>query len=250
MPQSPSSKLGAVQPAGDADLVARVSRKDHVAFEALMRRYNGRLFRVARSILKNDAEAEDALQEAYLEVYRHIAQFRGGSQLSTWLTRIVINQALMRVRKEKRDRVVLSFGRRQSGAVHEPEAGMPDINEVADERVESPGESAVRGEIRRILERRIDELPVTFRTVFVMREVEEMSVEETAECLSIPEATVRTRLFRARALLRAALSRDLDLAAGDAFSFAGERCDRIVAGVLSRVDKLQPLPTTDLLSGG
>jgi RNA polymerase sigma-70 factor (ECF subfamily) len=193
-----------------------------------MRRYNGKLFRVARAILKDDAEAEDALQDAYLDAYRHIDEFRGEARLTTWLTRIVINQALMRLRKHKRDHVVVPF---EDGRATEPDPAEAD---VADERSESPPAATLRAEIRRALERRIDELPTAFRTVFVMREVEDMTVEETAECLSIPSATVRTRLFRARALLREALARDMDMATVDVFSFAGERCDRIVAGVLAR----------------
>ena len=107
--------------------------------------------------------------------------------------------------------------------------------DIPDNRAEPPQSATLRGEVRRILERRIDELPVAFRTVFVMREVEEMSVEETAESLGIPPATVRSRLFRARALLREALARDIDVAAADVFSFAGARCDRIVDAVLSRL---------------
>ena len=106
---------------------------------------------------------------------------------------------------------------------------------MADDTLESPPDAVLRGEMRRLLERRIDDLPVAFRTVFVMRDVEDLSVQETAECLAIPAATVRTRLFRARALLREALARDLDAATSDVFGFAGERCDRIVAGVLARV---------------
>ena len=113
---------------------------------------------------------------------------------------------------------------------------------MADEKSESPTSAALRAEVRRILERRIDELPVAFRTVFVMREVEDMTVEETAACLSIPAATVRTRLFRARALLREALARDMDSATVEVFGFAGERCDRIVAAVLARLVALQPPP--------
>ena len=109
---------------------------------------------------------------------------------------------------------------------------------MADAKAESPTDATMRGEVRRIIERRIDELPVAFRTVFVMREVEDMTVEETAACLSIPAATVRTRLFRARALLREALARDMDSATVEVFGFAGERCDRIVAGVLARVSIL------------
>ena len=199
------------------------------AFESLMRKHNGRLFRVARAILKDDAEAEDALQDAYLDAYRHIEDFRGGSQLSTWLTRIVINQALGRLRKQKRERVVVPFGRRRPGKSSDKQLDLPD------EKGESPTNAALRAEVRRMLERRIDELPVAFRTVFVMREVEDMTVEETAACLSIPAATVRSRLFRARALLREALARDMDTATLDVFPFAGQRCDRIVAAVLRRI---------------
>ena len=211
----------------DPSLAARVATGDRMAFEALMRRHNGRLFRVARAILKDDADAEDALQEAYLEAYRHIAGFKGQASLVTWLTRIVINQSLMRLRRHRRDRVVVRFSDRMAD---EPER--PD-EEVMDETAESPVAAAVRAEARRMLERRIDELPVAFRTVFVMREVDEMSVEETAECLSIPAATVRSRLFRARALLREKLARDMDRATGDVFGFDGDRCDRVVARVLA-----------------
>jgi RNA polymerase sigma-70 factor, ECF subfamily len=214
--------------ADDAELVARIACEDHTAFETLMRRHNTRLFRIARAILRDDAEAEDALQDAYLDAYRHIGDFRGSAQLGTWLTRVVINQALMRLRKQKRDRVVVHFGERDTSEGDQTNA------EVADERVESPPDATLRGEIRRMLERRIDELPVAFRAVFLMREVEDMTVQETAECLSIPEATVRTRLFRARALLRESLARDMDIATMDVFGFAGERCDRIVDGVLAR----------------
>ena len=224
-PSAPTPKPASVD---DAELVGRIARHDQAAFEILMRRYNGKLFRVARAILKDDAEAEDALQEAYLDAFRHIDEFRGEARLSTWLTRIVINQALVRLRKHRRDRVVVPF---EDGRATEPDAAEAD---VADERSESPPAATLRAEIRRALERRIDELPMVFRTVFVMREVEDMTVEETAECLSIPSATVRTRLFRARALLREALARDMDMATLDVFSFAGERCDRIVAGVLAR----------------
>jgi RNA polymerase sigma-70 factor (ECF subfamily) len=214
--------------AADAALVERILRRDDTAFEALMRRYNGRLFRVSRAILKDDRDAEDALQDAYLEAFRHIGQFRGDAQLGTWLTRIVVNQALMRLRRQKRDRVVLPFRRR------EDEADEPEV-QVADQKTESAPDALLRAEMRRLLERRIDELPVAFRTVFVMREVEDMSIEETAASLSIPATTVRTRLFRARALLREALARDFDTAALNVFGFAGARCDRIVASVLARV---------------
>ena len=194
-----------------------------------MRRYNPRLFRVARAILKDEAAAEDALQDAYVHAYRQLSSFRGDSDMGTWLTRIVINQSLMQLRKRKRERVVVAFAR---PAPSQPEGGESD---VVDTRGELPSDAALRGEIRRMIERRVDELPVAFRTVFVMREIEEMTAQETAAALGIPEATVRTRLFRARALLSEALERDMDRARGDVYAFAGARCDRIVAAVLARI---------------
>ena len=211
----------------DSVLASRSVEGDDRAFEALMRRFNQKLFRVARSILRNDADAEDALQEAYLQAYRRLPDFRGDSQLGTWLTRIVINQSLMRLRAGKRDRVVLSF---TQGDDDDPR----DLD-VADEKAESPTDAAFRAEIRRLLEHHIDALPLPMRTVLVMRDVEEMSVQETADSLGIPPATVRTRLFRARAMLRDMLARGTDTATLDVFGFDGERCDRIVAGVLARL---------------
>jgi RNA polymerase sigma factor (sigma-70 family) len=215
-------------PADDADLVRRIVLRDNAAFETLMRRYNGRLFRVARAILKDDRDAEDALQDAYLDAFRHMSGFKGDAQLGTWLTRIVVNQALMRLRRQKRERVVVPF--------HDPERGSdaPEV-QVADRTRESAPESLLRAEMRGLIERRIDELPLAFRTVFVMREVEDMTVQEIAEALVVAPATIRTRLFRARALLREALARDFDTATLNVFGFAGARCDRIVAAVLARV---------------
>ena len=215
--------------ATDASLVTRTAAGDHAAFEALMRRYNGRLFRAARAILKDDAEAEDAVQDAYLDAYRHMQDFRGDSQVGTWLVRIAVNHALMRLRKQKRGSVVVSFDQREPG-----DSGKI-VDQLADDRNEAPTDTMLRGEIRQILERRIDELPMSYRTVFILREVEEMSVEETSAALGIPSATVRTRFFRARALLRQALVRDVDMVTGDVFGFAGARCDRIVAAVIARL---------------
>ncbi|HEX7088062.1 MAG TPA: RNA polymerase sigma factor [Vicinamibacterales bacterium] len=223
--------------AEDLELAHRVAQADHEAFERLMRQNNGKLFRIARSILRDDADAEDALQDAYLDAYRHITSYRGGSRLSTWLTRIVINHALMRLRKDRRDRQLVPF----------PEQGQTDtaVPEPRDEHAESPDGAAFRAELRRLIERRIDELPEGFRTVLVMRDLEEMSSQEIAECLDIPPATVRTRLFRARAMLRASLARDVDLAATNLFGFAGARCDRIVARVLARLQTGSDLIRSD-----
>ena len=225
-------------PVDDADLVRRIVLRDDSAFEALMRRYNGRLFRVARAILKDDEDAEDALQDAYLDAFRHMSAFKGDAQLGTWLTRIVVNQALMRLRRQKRERVVLPF--------HDPERGSDAAEgQVADRTTESAPEGLLRAEMRRLIERRIDDLPLAFRTVFVMREVEDMTVQEIADILTVPPTTVRTRLFRARALLREALARDFDTATLNVFGFAGARCDRIVAAVLARVQAENDTPVRD-----
>jgi RNA polymerase sigma-70 factor (ECF subfamily) len=220
--------------AADTSLVERSGTGDQTAFEALMRRYNGKLFRIARSIVRDDSDAEDVLQDAYIDAYRHIHDFRGDAHVGTWLTRIVINQALMRMRKARRRSVIVPFREPRKDDGHGPDL------DVADDRSESPSSQVLRGEIREILERRIDELPLSFRTVFIMREVEDMSVPETAECLGISPATVRTRLFRARALLRESLAREMDVATGDVFAFAGARCDRIVAAVLARAQLEEP----------
>ena len=222
----PLSSVAAPPLLDDQELAERITARDHAAFETLMRRYNTRLFRAARAILKDDDEAEDAVQDAYIDAYRHIGDYRGGARLGTWLVRIVINRALMRLRRQKRHGVIVPFGADGDASAHA---------DLEDRRAEPPSTTALRAEIRKVLERRLDELPVAFRTVFMLREIEEMSVEETAEALGIPPATVRTRLFRARALLREALARDLDVAAGDVFGFAGSRCDRIVAAVLTRI---------------
>lgn len=220
------SATSPADPAGldDAELARRIGQHDERAFEALMRRHNRMLYRLARSILDDDAEAEDALQDAYLAAYRGIAGFRGGARLSTWLARIVINEAYARLRKRRRA-VVLPIAADPIGE----EDAMPDPD------AERPDQSALRAELRAILMRRVDALPEQFRTVFVLRDVEELSVEETAECLAIPAATVRTRTFRARALLRESLAREIDVATVEAFGFEGERCDRIVGAVLARL---------------
>jgi RNA polymerase sigma-70 factor (ECF subfamily) len=218
--------------APDLALAERIARRDAAAFEQLMRQHNGRLFRIVRAILKDDTEAEDALQDAYVDAYRHIEAFKGEAQLGTWLTRIAVNHALMRLRKHRRERQVIP--------IHESDTDvLTEADLLPDPTAESPAASIIRGEMRELLERRIDELPVAFRTVFVMREVEEMTVDETASALGIPAATVRTRLFRARALLRNALADDIDVATRDVFGFAGARCDRIVAAVLERTREHQ-----------
>lgn len=198
-----------------------------------MRRHNQTLYRTARSILRDDIEAEDVVQDAYLLAYRNIDKFRGDAKLSTWLTRIVINEAIARSRKNKRRAEVIRLdGEPQCNG----DAAEVNMNDSAPE---SPEHAVMRSQARAMLEAKIDRLPEVFRTVFVLRALEEMSVEETATCLDIPEATVRTRFFRARSLLREALSREIDFAFEEAFAFDGERCDRIVAGVLARLKSIE-----------
>jgi RNA polymerase sigma-70 factor (ECF subfamily) len=227
-----SLAAGAADTLDDAELVRRVGCRDEHAFELLMRRHNQMLYRIARSILRDDAEAEDAVQDAYLAAFRNIGGFRGGSRLSTWLARIVINESYGLLRKRKRAGVVLPFSP-QSGPW---DAGERDAEEGAmtEASSEQPDAAASRSEVRGLLERNIDALPDQFRTAFILREVEEMSVDEAAACLGVPAATVRSRTFRARALLREAMAREVDVATVHAFGFAGARCDRIVAGVLAR----------------
>lgn len=211
----------------DAQLAAQAAQGDAQAFEIIMRRHNRLLFRTARSILKNDADTEDALQEAYLRAWRALGSFRADAKLSTWLVRIVINEALGRLRRRGAQVIPLDTAMDSNES---PLDTAPDENPQA-----QPERSAMRGEMRRLIEARIDELPDVFRTVFMLRAVEEMSVEEAATALDIPEATVRSRFFRARGLLREGLSRDIDVGIDEAFSFDGSRCDNIVARVLARI---------------
>jgi RNA polymerase sigma-70 factor (ECF subfamily) len=225
------SKAG-LQHASGPELMALVAAGDPGAFEQLMRQHNQLLYRTARSIIKDEAEAEDIVQEAYLLAYRKAASFRAEASLSTWLTRIVINEAAGRLRKLRRRADIIPI---VAGADLIGGAGEEVMSEAYGTSSEMPDEAALRAEARRLIEARVDALPASLRIVFVLRAMEDMSVPETASALGIPEATVRSQFFRARGLLRAALERDFDNAAASAFSFAGERCDRIVKGVLARM---------------
>jgi RNA polymerase sigma-70 factor (ECF subfamily) len=209
----------------DAELARRVGVGEEAAIRLLTKRYNQTLYRTARAILRDDAEAEDAVQEAYLKAIRGIGGFRSDARLSTWMVRITVNEALGRLRKVKRAAEVIPL----AGDLGE---GVENYDPM-DEKTATPEEETLRAEARRIMESKIDALPEAFRTVFVLRALEELSVEETASVLAIPEATVRTRFFRARSQLREALSRELDVALDDAFHFAGERCDRITERVIA-----------------
>ena len=211
----------------DADLAARAVQGDPRAFELIMRRHNRLLYRTARSVLKNDQEAEDAVQEAYFNAWKALGSFRADARLSTWLVRIVLNEALGRLRR-RHGNVVPMEPDDGSGTATMGVSPEADVNE-------QPDRQASRAEMRRVIEARIDALPEIFRTVFVLRAVEEYTVDEVAVVLGIPEITVRTRFFRARSLLREGLARDVDHALEGAFPFAGARCDRTVARVLARL---------------
>ncbi len=208
-------------------LARRIALGDRLAFEVLMRRHNRRLYRLARAVLRDRAEAEDALQECYLSVYRSIGHFRGDSSLSTWLCRLLLNECLGRRRRRVRRQSLAPMVSAASETLE------PEIGAAADHP--TPEQSVARAQLRAVLERSIDELPAPFRVVFVCREVEELGVEDTAQCLGIAPATVRSRHFRARRLLRAALQRTLGRAANDVFEFGGTHCDRIVEAVLARL---------------
>lgn len=220
--------VAAVADRSDDQALARsVLRGDRAAFEGLMRANNRRLFRLARATLRDDAEAEDALQDAYLQAYRTIGGFRGDSTLSTWLSRVVLNECLARLRRaSRRQRIVPIVAWTEEIDI--------EMRNVSDD--DEPDRSLMRAQMRALLERKLDALPVAFRTVFVLRSVEDLSVEETADVLSLPESTVRSRHFRARSLLRDALVQEFDVAERDAFGFDGARCDRLVAGTLARID--------------
>jgi RNA polymerase sigma-70 factor, ECF subfamily len=216
--------LPSLEGLADAELVTAVRSGEPRAMEALMRRHNRTLYRTARAILRDDAEAEDAVQEAYIRAYRGLEGFRGESKLSTWLVRIVANEALMRRRRRARSAEVIPMDTGEQ----------PETAEMANDA--SPELETLRGQMRELLEARIDRLPDAYRAVFVLRALEEMSVEETAAALGIPGPTVRTRYFRARSLLREALARDIDITMEDAFGFAGARCDGIVRKVLQALE--------------
>ena len=213
-------------------LMALVAAGDGTAFEVLMRKHNQLLFRTARSIVRDETEAEDVVQEAYLLAYRKAAGFRGEASLSTWLVRIVVNEANGRLRKQRRRADIIQLVPGGDGGDGGEEDSMDDAFGAAPE---APDEAALRAEARKLIEARIDALPDKLRTVFVLRAIEDLSVQETAEALGIPDVTVRSQFFRARGLLREALARDFDNAAASAFSFDGARCDRIVAAVLARL---------------
>jgi RNA polymerase sigma-70 factor (ECF subfamily) len=216
--------------AGERNLVERAKSGDQSAFRAIMEQNNRRLYRVARAVMKDDTEAEDVVQETYLRAFFNLSKFRGESSLTTWLTRIALNEALGRKRKQ---RAMVTLETVETAQ----ETSAQIIKFPAMTTETDPERSAAQHEIRKLLQRAMDALPEPFRVVFVMRDVEEISIEEAATHLGIRPETVKTRLYRARRLLRQSLGGQLASTLKDTFPFAGARCARITEAVLSRLRK-------------
>jgi RNA polymerase sigma-70 factor (ECF subfamily) len=210
-------------PLTDDDVVRRVIAGETELFEILMRRYNQRVYRTVRAIVRNDDEAEDVMQQAYVNAYEHLRQFAGDAKFSTWLTRIAINEALARVRKRGL-RVV-----EDESEIMEIESSDPD-----------PEQLAAASELRGVVESEIASLPDSYRTVLMLREVEGLSTSETAQCLDVNEDVVKTRLHRARTILRDNLYRRAGLTFESLFEFGNARCDRVVAAVFARIATASP----------
>lgn len=206
----------------DEDIVERIRAGQTDLFELLMRRYNQRLYRVARAVLRDDGEAEDVTQDAWVRAFEHLDQFAGRARFSTWLTRIALHEAWARSRRR---------GRFESIDTRGEESG--PMNVTASDR--DPEHGAFDREVSAVLETAIEALPEAYRSVFVLREMEDLSTAETAECLELTEQTVKTRLHRARGLLRRHLLARVGTATATSFAFAGARCDRMVASVLARI---------------
>lgn len=208
----------------DQEAVARVRSGDKASFELLMRRHNRRVFRAARAILKRDDEAEDVMQDAYVRAYEHLGEFRGDAGFGTWVARIAVHEAFARLRRERR----FSSAAPPS---EEPTSMLPEPDRTPEQLVNDH-------QLRDVLEQAIDRLPDDFRAVFVLRAVEQMSGAETADCLGIPEETVKTRLHRAKLRLQDLVMTSLDANSERAYDFHLVRCDRVVSGVLKRLNAL------------
>ncbi len=206
----------------DEDVIREVLAGNTGMFELLMRRYNERVYRAARAIVREEQDAEDVMQQAYVNAFTHLAQFNGSARFSTWLTRIAINESLARMRRQ--------------GRYETCDIDRIDVEPVASRRaLENPERQAFARELRALLEWAIDALPDGLREVFMLREVEGLNTAETAECLGVSDDVVKTRLSRARAALRRLLFDRTGATAADAFRFYRPRCDRIVASVLVRI---------------
>ncbi|CAM5222385.1 RNA polymerase sigma-70 factor OS=Castellaniella defragrans OX=75697 GN=HNR28_000892 PE=3 SV=1 [Castellaniella defragrans] len=228
-----ASVAGDITPFDDLTLFREAADGKTSAFDQLMRRYNQRMYRAARGILHDEMEAEDAVQEAWWKAYNHLSEFRSEALPSTWLTRIVVNEALMRLRRNKTREAVIQWV--DLGDSQRPDSMSKPESTPTLPTTEQPDQLTWRAELRALIEKQIDALPDAYREVFLLRGVEEMPSVEVAAVLDMPEATVRVRYMRARRLLQHALQGPLDQCVRDAFSFAGTRCDRIIVRVHSRM---------------
>ena len=210
----------------DAELVRRALGRDEAAVRAIMQANNRRLYRLARGVLRNDAEAEDVVQETYVRAFTHLEQFRGDSSLSTWLSRIAMNEALGRLRRQ---RPSVEWSTLPQGVLEAQIIQFPLTSS------EDPEKTMAQREIQHVVEHAIDELPEPFRLVFITRVIEGMNVEETAEILGLKPETVKTRLHRARNLLRENVEKKIGPVVMEAFPFAGRRCERLTDAVLKRL---------------
>jgi RNA polymerase sigma-70 factor (ECF subfamily) len=210
----------------DDEVVARVIDGQTALFEVLMRRYNERVYRAARAIVRDEHEAEDVMQQAYVNAYAHLRQFDGRAKFSTWLTKIAVHEALARARKR---------GRYESVDFSQEESQFSQGDRVMQQAATDPERQAFAGELREVLESEIDQLPDGMREVFMLRDVDGLSTSDTAECLGVSEDVVKTRLSRGRAALRRGLAARAGLAAPDTFRFPQPRCNRVVAAVFARI---------------
>lgn len=210
----------------DQEIVERVIGGETALYELIMRRYNQRLYRVARAILRDDAEAEDVMQDAYVRAFQHLDQFAGRALFSTWLTRIAVHEALERVRLRERNPQL-------DDTQCEGESSMKMADASPD-----PEQSAGRAELGQILEEALLDLPESYRTVVMLRDVEELSTSETAAALDLTEDNVKIRLHRGRAMARTWLLNHVGEQAKNAFPFMGVRCDRVVQRVFARLAQL------------
>jgi RNA polymerase sigma-70 factor, ECF subfamily len=211
----------------DIELVQRALARDGNAFRTIMQKYNRRLYRIARSILRNDSEAEDVVQEAYMHAFTRLDSFRGDSSLPTWLARITINEALGRLRTQRSTVDIVTFEARMNPA--------EIIQFPLTSKSDDPERTMAQRQILQLVEQATDNLPEVYRIVFVTRVIEGLSVEDTAEILGIRPETVKTRLHRARRLLREQLDNQIGPVLMDAFPFAGQRCERTTVAVLDRL---------------
>jgi RNA polymerase sigma-70 factor, ECF subfamily len=225
----PSAAVSEAASLSDADIVRRVRDGEAAMFEILMRRHNQRLYRVARSVIRDETEVEDVMQQAYINAFRHLHQFEQRSLFSTWMTRITLNEAFARRRKLQQS-ALISEGRFDAEG-----EGWTPMDTVRSPQPD-PERQAYAGELRRVLEEAVDALPETYRTVFMLRDIEGLSTTEAGEGLGLSEEAVKTRLHRARALIRGSLTRRLGDAAAGAFAFPATRCDRVVAAVLAAIE--------------